>query len=37
MRTAAVYLFILAVGGVAAFCAQKRTVAHGDALAGELL
>ena len=37
MRSAAVYLFILAVGGVAAFCAQKRTVARGDALAAELM
>jgi hypothetical protein len=37
MRSAAVLVFILVVGGIAAFCAQKRTVARGDALADELM
>jgi len=37
MRSVAVLLFIVAVAGIAAFCAQKRTVARGEALAAELM
>lgn len=37
MRSLAVFLFIAAIGGAAAFCATKKTVARGDALADELM
>ena len=37
MRSLAVFLFIAAIGGAAAFCAMKKTVARGDALAAELM
>jgi hypothetical protein len=37
MRSLAVFLFIAVIGGAAAFCAQKKTVARGDALAAELM
>lgn len=37
MRSLAVFLFVAAIGGAAAFCATKKTVAKGDALAAELM
>ncbi|HUS28246.1 MAG TPA: hypothetical protein VMZ53_07050 [Kofleriaceae bacterium] len=37
MRSTAVIVFIGIVGAIAGFCAQKRTVARGDALATELM
>ena len=37
MRSLSVFLFVAAIGAVAAFCATKKTVARGDALAAELM
>ena len=37
MRSLSVFLFVAAIGAAAAYCAQKKTVARGDALAAELM
>jgi hypothetical protein len=37
VRSLGVILFIVAIAGVALYCAQLRTVARGDALAASLL
>ncbi len=36
-RNVAVLLFIAAIGSAALYCAQRKTIAHGDVLAAELV